>query len=84
MLSELEKRESDYTRLQRQRMSSEDFEPLNIIGRGAFGEVGAEPGHAQTRLNTHAHTHVHTCMHTRAHTHTHTHTHKLPHCTPSP
>lgn len=39
-LEELERRESDYTRLQRQRMSHEDFEPLTIIGRGAFGEVG--------------------------------------------
>ncbi len=39
VLAELEKRESDYTRLQRQRMSSDDFEPLTIIGRGAFGEV---------------------------------------------
>ena len=26
--------------LQRQRMTAEDFEPLTIIGRGAFGEVG--------------------------------------------
>lgn len=39
IISELEKRESDYTRLQRQRMSADDFEPLTIIGRGAFGEV---------------------------------------------
>eukprot|EP00201_Polytomella_parva_P023273 CAMPEP_0175045356 /NCGR_PEP_ID=MMETSP0052_2-20121109/4366_1 /TAXON_ID=51329 ORGANISM="Polytomella parva, Strain SAG 63-3" /NCGR_SAMPLE_ID=MMETSP0052_2 /ASSEMBLY_ACC=CAM_ASM_000194 /LENGTH=525 /DNA_ID=CAMNT_0016308855 /DNA_START=48 /DNA_END=1625 /DNA_ORIENTATION=+ len=38
-LAELEKRESDYTRLQRQKMSVVDFEPLTIIGRGAFGEV---------------------------------------------
>ncbi len=40
ILSELEKRESDYTRLQRQRMSADDFDNLSIIGRGAFGEVG--------------------------------------------
>ncbi|KAG2449010.1 hypothetical protein HYH02_005764 [Chlamydomonas schloesseri] len=39
ILSELEKRESDFTRLQRQRMTAEDFEALSIIGRGAFGEV---------------------------------------------
>jgi len=26
-------------RLQRQRLSADDFEPLTIIGRGAFGEV---------------------------------------------
>ena len=41
IMSELEKRESDYMRLQRQRMSADDFEPLTIIGRGAFGEVRA-------------------------------------------
>jgi hypothetical protein len=40
IIAELEKRERDYTRLQRQRMSADDFEPLTIIGRGAFGEVG--------------------------------------------
>ncbi|GFR39844.1 hypothetical protein Agub_g340 [Astrephomene gubernaculifera] len=39
IISQLEKRESDYTRLQRQRMTADDFEPLSIIGRGAFGEV---------------------------------------------
>jgi len=36
---ELERKESDYARLQRQKMSADDFEPLTIIGRGAFGEV---------------------------------------------
>ena len=35
----LERRERDFTRLQRQRMSAADFEPLTLIGRGAFGEV---------------------------------------------
>eukprot|EP00775_Hariotina_reticulata_P001879 gene1879-2214_t len=39
IMGELEKRESDYIRLQRQRLSADDFEPLTIIGRGAFGEV---------------------------------------------
>ena len=39
ILSELEARERDITRLQRQRLCAEDFEPLTIIGRGAFGEV---------------------------------------------
>jgi serine/threonine kinase 38 len=39
ILGELEKRESDFTRLQRARLSADDFEPLTIIGRGAFGEV---------------------------------------------
>jgi len=36
---ELERKESDFARLQRQRMSADDFEPMTIIGRGAFGEV---------------------------------------------
>lgn len=39
VLGELEKRESNYMRLQRQRLSADDFDPLTIIGRGAFGEV---------------------------------------------
>ena len=34
-----EQRERDFLRLQRQRLSAVDFEPLTIIGRGAFGEV---------------------------------------------
>jgi hypothetical protein len=44
IMGELEKRESDYMRLQRQRLSADDFEPLTIIGRGAFGEVKAATG----------------------------------------
>ncbi len=40
-LDKLEARERDYTRLQRQRMCCDDFEPLTLIGRGAFGEVRA-------------------------------------------
>lgn len=39
ILQALERRERDFTRLQRQRMSASDFELLTIIGRGAFGEV---------------------------------------------
>lgn len=38
-LNKLEARERNYTRLQRQRMTCDDFELLTIIGRGAFGEV---------------------------------------------
>lgn len=38
-IAEHEKRESDFNRLQRKRMTAEDFELLTIIGRGAFGEV---------------------------------------------
>lgn len=39
LLQEFTQLERDYTRLQRQRLSADDFEPLTIIGRGAFGEV---------------------------------------------
>lgn len=39
ILGTLEARERDFTRLQRQRMSAADFEPLTLIGRGAFGEA---------------------------------------------
>ena len=35
----LQQQERDFIRLQRQRLSSEDFEHLKLIGRGAFGEV---------------------------------------------
>jgi len=38
-LKELEEKEREYTRLQRHKLTPEDFEPLSIIGRGAFGEV---------------------------------------------
>lgn len=41
-LEKLEARERDYTRLQRQRLSAADFEPLTIIGRGAFGEASLQ------------------------------------------
>uniref|UniRef100_A0A7S0RC03 non-specific serine/threonine protein kinase n=1 Tax=Pyramimonas obovata TaxID=1411642 RepID=A0A7S0RC03_9CHLO len=39
LMRELERKESEYHRLRRQRKKAEDFEPLTIIGRGAFGEV---------------------------------------------
>lgn len=35
----LEKRETEYMRLQRHKVGIDDFEQLTIIGRGAFGEV---------------------------------------------
>lgn len=39
VVEEHERREREYTRLQRQRLSVADFEPLKLIGKGAFGEV---------------------------------------------
>ena len=38
-LAELERRETEYSRLRRQKLTVDDFEPLTIIGRGAFGEA---------------------------------------------
>ena len=38
-LAELETKERDYSRLQRQRLSVGDFEAVKLIGKGAFGEV---------------------------------------------
>ena len=39
LMKELEEKERMYTRLKRTKMSPNDFEPLTIIGKGAFGEV---------------------------------------------
>lgn len=39
ILKYLEKKETEYMRLQRHKMGAEDFEPLTMIGKGAFGEV---------------------------------------------
>lgn len=34
-------KETEFLRLKRSRLGVEDFEPLKVIGRGAFGEVCA-------------------------------------------
>ncbi|KAK7393699.1 hypothetical protein VNO78_22262 [Psophocarpus tetragonolobus] len=39
LLQYLEKKEREYMRLQRHKMGADDFEPLTMIGKGAFGEV---------------------------------------------
>ncbi|KAI4316700.1 hypothetical protein L6164_024655 [Bauhinia variegata] len=39
MLRNLERRETEYMRLQRRKIGIDDFEQLTVIGRGAFGEV---------------------------------------------
>ncbi|KAG5569592.1 hypothetical protein H5410_059358 [Solanum commersonii] len=39
LLKELERKETEYIRLKRHKISVDDFELLTIIGRGAFGEV---------------------------------------------
>ncbi|KAE8667987.1 Calcium-binding EF-hand family protein isoform 1 [Hibiscus syriacus] len=39
LLKYLEKKETEYMRLQRHKMGADDFEPLTMIGMGAFGEV---------------------------------------------
>lgn len=53
ILQALERKERDFTRLQRQRMSASDFELLTIIGRGAFGEVSSQASHmSSVKLST--------------------------------
>ncbi|XP_073034768.1 uncharacterized protein [Primulina eburnea] len=39
ILKDLERKETEYMRLKRHKISVDDFELLTIIGRGAFGEV---------------------------------------------
>lgn len=39
LLKFLEKKETEYMRLQRAKMGVDDFELLTMIGKGAFGEV---------------------------------------------
>ncbi|CAA0838180.1 AGC (cAMP-dependent- cGMP-dependent and protein kinase C) kinase family protein [Striga hermonthica] len=39
ILKYLERKEREYMRLQRRKMGADDFEPLTMIGKGAFGEV---------------------------------------------
>ncbi|KAM3402159.1 hypothetical protein ACQJBY_006232 [Aegilops geniculata] len=39
ILKQFEKKETEYMRLQRHKMSAEDFDLLTVIGKGAFGEV---------------------------------------------
>lgn len=39
MMRSLERKETEYMRLQRHKIGIDDFEPLTLIGKGAFGEV---------------------------------------------
>ncbi|KAK4760195.1 hypothetical protein SAY87_023326 [Trapa incisa] len=39
LLKYLEMKETEYMRIQRHKMGADDFEPLTMIGKGAFGEV---------------------------------------------
>ncbi|KAK5840845.1 hypothetical protein PVK06_009750 [Gossypium arboreum] len=39
LLKYFEKKEREYMRMQRHKMGADDFEPLTMIGKGAFGEV---------------------------------------------
>ncbi|KAG4995711.1 hypothetical protein JHK85_027150 [Glycine max] len=41
LLQHLEKKEREIMRLQRHKMGADDFEPLTMIGKGAFGEIFA-------------------------------------------
>ncbi|KAL3626437.1 hypothetical protein CASFOL_029986 [Castilleja foliolosa] len=39
IIKHLEKKETEYMRIQRHKMGADDFQPLTMIGKGAFGEV---------------------------------------------
>ena len=39
MMRNLERRETEYMRLQRRKIGIDDFEQLTVIGKGAFSEV---------------------------------------------
>lgn len=39
LIKDLERKETEFMRLQRQKTCVEDFDLLTIIGRGAYGEV---------------------------------------------
>ncbi|KAA8548824.1 hypothetical protein F0562_000508 [Nyssa sinensis] len=39
LLKNLDKKETEFMRRQRHKMGADDFEPLTMIGKGAFGEV---------------------------------------------
>jgi hypothetical protein len=39
LLQELAKKETEFIRLRRLRLTQNEFESIKIIGRGAFGEV---------------------------------------------
>lgn len=39
LIKDLERKETEFMRLRRNKICVDDFELLNIIGRGAFGEV---------------------------------------------
>lgn len=39
ILKFLEKKETEYMRIQRHKMGADDFELLTMIGRGAYGEL---------------------------------------------
>lgn len=41
LIKDLERKETEFMRLKRHKISVDDFELLTIIGRGAFGEVSA-------------------------------------------
>lgn len=44
-------KETEYLRLKRVKMTAEDFTPLKVIGRGAFGEVKRCSSRRQTSIH---------------------------------
>lgn len=52
MIKDLERKETEYMRLQRNKICVDDFELLTIIGRGAFGEVSVVHYYIWSSVNT--------------------------------
>ena len=46
-------KETEFLRLKRSKLGVHDFEPLKVIGRGAFGEVGPHLCSLVTVLGSH-------------------------------
>ena len=44
-------KETEFLRLKRTRLGKDDFEPLKVIGRGAFGEVRVSDKHTGNNIH---------------------------------
>ena len=42
-------KETEFLRLKRSKLGVDDFDPIKVIGRGAFGEVSHQNGHKNAK-----------------------------------
>ena len=59
LIKDLERKETEFMRLRRNKICVDDFELLTIIGRGAYGEVGDML--ADLNMNHHIDLYVYLC-----------------------